>query len=384
MEDESAPRFSKEDRAAARATYLRALDALREDTDLALADERFLLSQSPSGIDDENRVVLEFVTSAALAAAAKSPALTKLARTLRSHGLAAGLKWKPLSPGLNNRPATANRLRPGLPQQQLLFLPSFLVTVTLPHRQVSGSEFTRVNGDIRLSLLANADPGLPHGVYPRLALMHLTTLAVRRQDRAFFVGESANDFLRLMGIGNTGGATGASTRARDQLRRLCRTTFAYENRNKTEESWSGLLITENFWASQSGRGLYVTLTESFYRLARTGAVPLDAGIVADLRRSPLALDTYAWLTHRVSRLKKDTLIPWRSLEAQFGAEYTHARNFRVKFRRSLLTVQQLWPGVRAEPQDRGVLIYPCAPSVLSWLERAATRGGMPLSGISPE
>lgn len=384
MEDGSSPRFSREARAAAQATYARALEALKSDSDLTRADERFLLSQSPAGIDDENRLVLEFAAPAALAAAAKSPALTRLARTLRSRGLATGLNKRVLSPGLNNRPATATRVGPGLPQQQLLFLPAFLVRVTLPHRRVLGAEFTRVNGDIRLSLLATADPGLPHGVYPRLALMHLTTQALHRKDREFFVGESVNDFLRLMGIGNTGGANGASTRARDQLRRLCRTTFSYENRNKADEDWEGLLITEKFRMSQSGRELYVILTEHFYRLARTGAVPMDAGIVAALRRSPLALDTYAWLTHRVSRLKGDTLIPWRSLEAQFGAEYAHARNFRVKFRRSLATVQQLWPGVRAEPQDRGVLIHPCAPSVLSWLERAATRGGMPLSGMPPK
>ena len=53
-------------------------------------------------------------------------------------------------------------------------------------------------------------------------------------------------------------------------------------------------------------------------MIRNGCLPLDAKIVAALRRSPLSLDAYAWLTYRLARLQHETLIPWRPLEAQFG------------------------------------------------------------------
>ena len=121
------------------------------------------------------------------------------------------------------------RRRSGPPKQKVLYLPTFLASVSLPHSKVEGSEFSRVNGDIRLSLLAPEDPGLPYGVYPRLALMHLTTKALLQKERTFYVGESANEFLARMGIADNGGPRGMSTRARDQLRRLCLTSFAYHD-----------------------------------------------------------------------------------------------------------------------------------------------------------
>ena len=54
-----------------------------------------------------------------------------------------------------------------------------------------------------------------------------------------------------------------------------------------------------------------------------------------LKRSPLALDIYFWLTYRMSYLQKDTLIPWEFLQMQFGAYYATdgrgPRDFKKKF-----------------------------------------------------
>lgn len=175
--------------------------------------------------------------------------------------------------------------------------------MTLPHSKVAGSEFSRVNGDVRLSLVAPSEPGLPYGMYPRLILMHLA----------------------------------------------------------------------DKWVTWPGRGVQVTLGERFYTIARSGSVPLDAGILDGLGRSPLALDAYAWLTYRVARLERETVIPWRSLEIQFGAEYKHPRQFRWKFCRSLEAIKGLWNGIETEPREKGLLLRPCAPSVLSWLEQSNAR-----------
>ena len=73
-------------------------------------------------------------------------------------------------------------------------------------------------------------------------------------------------------------------------------------------------------------------------------------------------------------LDRETVIPWRSLERQFGADYSHPRNFRLIFRKSMKAIQELWIGVDTEPLEKGLLIRPCAPSVLGWLERAQAKG----------
>ena len=162
---------------------------------------------------------MEYPTSAAIADAAGRAVLTRLSRMLCERRLAAGMDRKVAPQSRQKERGVPYRLGPL--KQKVLYLPTFLASVTLPHSRVAGSEFTRINGDIKLSLLAPEDPGLPYGVCPRLALIHLTTRAILERERAFYVGESANDFLWLMGIGDSGGKNGASTRARDQLRRLC-------------------------------------------------------------------------------------------------------------------------------------------------------------------
>ena len=50
-----------------------------------------------------------------------------------------------------------------------------------------------------------------------------------------------------------------------------------------------------------------------------------------VKQSPMALDIYYWLTHRMSYLGRQTLIPWEALAMQFGAEYDRTRDFKRKF-----------------------------------------------------
>ena len=106
------------------------------------------------------------------------------------------------------------------------------------------------------------------------------------------------------------------------------------------------------------------------------AVPLDPVIVRTLRRSPLGLDLYAWLTYRMATLEATATVGWPALEAQFGSEYGRPRDFRAKFRQQLARVIQAWPGqLRVEAEDRRVVLDPGPPSVASWGERQNAQHG---------
>lgn len=344
----------------AQVAYLRAAQTLKDRGEIDDYGFHDLLCYQPLGIDAEGRVVLEYPSAEVAAAEAASARFVRLARALSEGGLAKGLAHKVAMP---------SRVHPQ--RRRILYMPEFLTSLTLPHSGVEGAKYTRVNGNRKLSLLAPEDPGLPYGIYPRLALIHLTTEALLCRQRTFYVGASANDFLAQMGIKDSGGANGSSTRAREQLRRLCLTSFAYQD--VSEDRGENIVVADK-WVSWPGHGMQVTVGEGFFRLAGGSSVPLDPAIVNSLRRSPLALDVYAWLTYRVKTLKRETVVPWRSLEVQFGADYTHARNFRLKFRRALAAIQKLWIGVDVEPLEKGLLVRQCAPSVLSWLERAGMKG----------
>lgn len=361
METRVTIRFSRESRLRAQKRLMLATDSLRRAGSLSDEEASLLLQQRPSGLDQAERIVLEYATQEEAAAVQKLPALAKLGRELQllhRAGLAVLIR-APLS-------RKARRSRSGPPKRPVLYLPSRLVSTTLPHRRVRGDEFVRTDGDLRMTLKATRLAGLPYGVYPRLALMHLTTRALLEGRRQFLAAESATDFLAQLGICNSGGPRGSATRARKQMRRLASTAFTWE-RKGSRSTWHGFLVAQG-WEIRPGAGMHITLSEAFFKLAQS-SVPLDAQIVQELRRSPLALDAYAWLTWRVQRLQKDSVIPWLSLERQLGCDYSTPRRFRYAFRRRLRQITSLWPGVEAEPQQRGLLLRPCAPSVLSWLER---------------
>jgi len=81
------------------------------------------------------------------------------------------------------------------------------------------------------------------------------------------------------------------------------------------------------------------LSEPFFKECLDHPLPVDLRAMRVLRQSPLALDIYIWLTHRMSYLSKRTTIPWVSLSGQFGAGYVQTdqglRDFKRTFLREL-------------------------------------------------
>ena len=86
-----------------------------------------------------------------------------------------------------------------------------------------------------------------------------------------------------------------------------------------------------------------------------------------LKRSPMALDIYCWLTYRMCYLKRPTNIPWGALQTQFGADYARdaqgIRNFRKAFVHHLKKVAEVYRTAHVEPSDNGLLLKPSPPHV---------------------
>jgi len=61
------------------------------------------------------------------------------------------------------------------------------------------------------------------------------------------------------------------------------------------------------------------LLERFYDEVRTSPVPIDMRAMRALKKSPLALDVYFWLTYRLSYLLQTRVIPWAALQMEFGS-----------------------------------------------------------------
>ena len=367
-------------RGEAQIAFGKAIEALERDPDVPQGQIEWLRRQRPVAIDVYDRVLLAYPSEVEARLARATDAMVRLDHKLRGERLAQGLSFgvalsRAAPPGQAVPPAqrAAPRAERVPWERQPVYLPGFLVATTLPHSDPAASEFTRVNGKIRTTLHAPKRIGLPFGVHARLILIHLATGAVRTKSRRFLVGRSINELLARMRITSGGGREGQSTRARNQLDRLCATTFT--TTTLLGNQGENLLVADR-WMEKGPKGCEVILSERFFEQATKSAVPLDPVIVRTLRRSPLALDLYAWLTHRMATLDQTTTVGWPALEAQFGSEYARPRDFRAKFQRQLERVIRVWPGqLRVEAQDRRVVLDPGPPSVGNRRERYNAKRG---------
>lgn len=90
----------------------------------------------------------------------------------------------------------------------MAFTHAVLCQVGLPRSKVEGREFHRQSGDMWINVQAGwLDEGrgpvaqpVPYGAMPRLALAMISTLAKRHKTREIPIGESAAQFLKLMGM----------------------------------------------------------------------------------------------------------------------------------------------------------------------------------------
>ena len=105
------------------------------------------------------------------------------------------------------------------------------------------------------------------------------------------------------------------------------------------------------------------LSESFYDSLLHHAVPLDKRAVSALRESSLALDVYAWLTHRLCRLKTKTQLPWTCVREQFGHEYRDPKNLKKEFLLALRQAVAVYPNAKVEQVRCGLLLHPSKPPV---------------------
>lgn len=246
-----------------------------------------------------------------------------------------------------------------------------LVQATLPYRKREGTEYQRRNGNFTLSLLAPSHVGLPYGTIPRLLISWVTTEAVRTGQRELILGDSLSEFMRKLDMVPTGGRWGSVTRLKSQMRSLFASsvTCTYDNGNSFALESVNVIDSARLWwdpVKPDQAALWestLTIGERFFEEITQRPVPIDMRALKALRRSPMALDIYCWLTYRMSYLKRGTVIPWEALQAQFGAEYSRTRDFRRKFLEQLKAVLAVYPEAKVMDAEGGLELRPSPPHI---------------------
>lgn len=245
-----------------------------------------------------------------------------------------------------------------------------LIQATMPHSRPETNEFERRNGAFTLVMIAPSRVGLPYGVVPRLMLAWMTTEVVLTKSRELVLGDSMSDFMRQLDMVPTGGRWGSIARLREQSRRLFTTSVSCLYHNAEASGEAGFRIADRhmlWWDPKQPdqRSFFestVTISERFYDEILSSPVPIDMRTMKALKKSPLALDIYFWLTYRLSYLRQPRVIPWAALQLQFGAEYATEgqgpRDFKRAFLRELKKVVLFYRKARFSVQDRGLVLEP--------------------------
>ena len=209
-----------------------------------------------------------------------------------------------------------------------------LALCTLPRTNPGDRlQYKRVNGPFALIMTATGNAKLPYGTLPRLLLAWVCTEAVRTQSRTLVLGRSVAEFMRQLGITNdSGGIRGDRTRLRNQMDRLfnAHISLVHEDQHGQQFVSSAIADRGEFWWNPQRPDepvlweSTIRLGENFFNEIIRCPIPLDMRVLKAMRRSPLGLDLYLWLTYRLFVLKGPLRLTWRQLYRQFGVNPARA------------------------------------------------------------
>ena len=112
----------------------------------------------------------------------------------------------------------------------------------------------------------------------------------------------------------------------------------------------------------------IELGEKFFYEIIEHPIPLDLNTLKALKRSPLGLDIYLWLTYRTFALKGPLRLSWKQLYRQFGAEPAKASKvaqqaFRRDCLRELQKIKRSWPDLHYQTVTGALLLSPSPPRI---------------------
>ena len=268
------------------------------------------------------------------------------------------------------------------------FMMRLLALCTLPRTNPGDRfQYVRANGPWRLTLARTGEAKLPYGNLPRLLLAWVCTEAVRTQSRTLFLGRSLAEFMRNIGITtDSGGRGGERTRLRNQMQRLFSASvqLSHETKHGLQAITGPIASGMNLWwdPKQPDQPVLwdstIRLGEDFFNEIIASPVPLDMNVLKAMKRSPLGLDLYLWLTYRLFGMTESFSLTWRQIYRQFGANPAKAdkatlSNFRADVLRELRKLKGAWPGLDYSTPKGCLRLKPARPLIAPSRPGAANR-----------
>ena len=250
-----------------------------------------------------------------------------------------------------------------------------LIQCSFPHADPGElATFTRRNGWLELTLsTTRRDTGLPYGVPARLLTIYCASEAIRTRSPEIYLGKTVHEFLRCLDVPITRGERGSLRVYANQLLRLIHCAISIDENIRDARGRTGLHIRQAlfaeearlWWDEQSGvgQGSSLVLSSVLYQSILERSAPLSTNAIRQLRKSPMDLDVYAWLAHRLFNLSRPSTMSWEQLSGQFGHSYGEIRYFRRFFGDSLKRVLKVYPEAKIKWTAAGLILLPSRPHV---------------------
>ena len=113
----------------------------------------------------------------------------------------------------------------------------------------------------------------------------------------------------------------------------------------------------------------IRLGEDFFNEIISHPVPIEMNTLTALKRSPLGLDLYLWLTYRTFALRAPLRLSWQQVYRQFGVEPDRASDkvtvqaFRRKVLRELKKIKIAWADLNYSTGKGVLILYPSTPAI---------------------
>lgn len=241
-------------------------------------------------------------------------------------------------------------------------IPWVFVNYSLPLTATQEILWERTDGDITVILAATPYKGadgvtqqhLPSGRIAREVLMYLVTSAWINHSPVIKISETWRGLLRDIGIEASRDNVRAVQR---QLRAILKMTIQISHQGTMPDgtnfstSQSCLVgSSEKLFFNRDGllddkHQSVVRLSQEFYERIIAAPSPVHGvmhvllsswrKIITENPHQALAGDVFLWLTGRMSRVRRDTYIPWDDLMGQFGSTMSAKRRWRLQFRSAL-------------------------------------------------
>lgn len=256
-----------------------------------------------------------------------------------------------------------------------------LVQCTLPHKNPGDiPAWSRRNGKLTLTIRPGWDSrkkesyGYPYGIIPRLLLFWMVGEAVRTKSPRLELGRSFSRFMEELGLDSSrGGKRSDATRLKNQMERFFNSIISFDGDvqqdGMTGQARLNMTVASKimvWWnpkqPEQEAFDSHVELSKDFYEAITAAPVPVDMRALYALKKSPLALDLYAWLTYEAFRAYKSgeaRFVSWEQLHGQMGGEYANLDDFRKKgVNPALAKIKLVYPKLKLGKRQGGIEVLP--------------------------